>query len=151
MSLISTLRKGRKGFPQKGQVVFRLESSAVQPAMISSSYTRQSHVLQREQLEISSWKHTHTHTHSTYVCDSMSSFYCLSELWEPKSVNSCTHIFCRGRKFMISLQSSLSLLKVMTAVSKTLKYHQRIPSCWHMSISQQPQSDKWRPGKISQL
>ena len=37
MSLISTLRKGRKGFPQKGQVVFRLESSAVQPAMISSS------------------------------------------------------------------------------------------------------------------
>lgn len=55
MSLISTLRKGRKGFPQKGQVVFRLESSAVQPAMISSSYTRQSHVLQREQLEISSW------------------------------------------------------------------------------------------------
>lgn len=58
MSLISTLRNGRKGFPQKGQVVFRLESSAVQPAMISSSYTRQSHVLQREQLEISSWKHT---------------------------------------------------------------------------------------------
>lgn len=57
MSLISTLRNGRKGFPQKGQVVFRLESSAVQPAMISSSYTRQSHVLQREQLEISSWKH----------------------------------------------------------------------------------------------
>lgn len=58
MSLISTLRKGRKGFPQKGQVVLRLESSAVQPAMISSSYTRQSHVLQREQLEISSWEQT---------------------------------------------------------------------------------------------
>lgn len=56
MSLISTLRNGRKGFPQKGQVVFRLESSAVQPAMISSSYTRQSQVLQREQLEISSWR-----------------------------------------------------------------------------------------------
>lgn len=54
MSLISTLRNGRNGFPQKGQVVFRLESSAVQPAMISSSYTRQSQVLQREQLEISS-------------------------------------------------------------------------------------------------
>lgn len=53
MSRISTLRKGRKGFPQKGQAVLRLESSAVQPAMISSSYTRQSHVLQREQLEIS--------------------------------------------------------------------------------------------------
>lgn len=57
-SLISTFRKGRKGFPQKGQVVFRLESSAVQPAMISSSYTRQSQVLQREQLEISNLKQT---------------------------------------------------------------------------------------------
>lgn len=37
MSRISTLRNGRKGFPQKGQVVLRLESSAVHPAMISSS------------------------------------------------------------------------------------------------------------------
>jgi len=37
MSRISTFRKGRNGFPQNGHVVFRLESSAVQPAMISSS------------------------------------------------------------------------------------------------------------------
>lgn len=51
-SRISTFRKGRKRLPQKGQVVLRLESSAVQPAMISSSCTRQSHVLHREQLEM---------------------------------------------------------------------------------------------------
>lgn len=52
-SLISTLRKGRKAVPQKGQVLFRFESFAVQPAMISSSYTRQSHVLHSEQLDMS--------------------------------------------------------------------------------------------------
>ncbi len=55
-SLISTLRKGRKAVPQNGQVLLRLESFAVQPAMISSSYTRQSHVLQSEQLDISTYK-----------------------------------------------------------------------------------------------
>lgn len=54
-SLISTLRKGRKAVPQNGQVLLRLESLAVQPAMISSSYTRQSHVLQSEQLDISTY------------------------------------------------------------------------------------------------
>eukprot|EP00061_Rhincodon_typus_P013821 g40432.t1 len=32
-------RKGRNKLPQKGHVVLRLESSAVQPAIISSSYT----------------------------------------------------------------------------------------------------------------
>lgn len=52
-SLISSVRKGRKAVPQNGQVLLRLESFAVQPAMISSSYTRQSHVLHREQLDIS--------------------------------------------------------------------------------------------------
>ena len=52
-SVISTLRQGTNGVPQKGQVLLRLESLAVQPAMISSSYTRQSHVLQSEQLDIS--------------------------------------------------------------------------------------------------
>ena len=62
-SLISTSRSGRKGDPQKGQVLLRLESSAVHPAMISSSYTRHSQVLQREQLDIRTW-HTHTHTHT---------------------------------------------------------------------------------------
>lgn len=41
--------------PQNGQVLLRLESFAVQPAMISSSYTRQSHVLQSEQLDISTY------------------------------------------------------------------------------------------------
>lgn len=41
--------------PQNGQVLLRLESFAVQPAMTSSSYTRQSHVLQREQLDISTY------------------------------------------------------------------------------------------------
>lgn len=51
-SLISTLRKGRKAVPQNGQVLLRFESFAVQPAIISSSYTRQSHVLQSEQLDI---------------------------------------------------------------------------------------------------
>lgn len=54
-SLTSTLRKGRKAVPQKGHVLLRLESFAVQPAMISSSYTRQSHVLQSEQLDISTY------------------------------------------------------------------------------------------------
>lgn len=51
-SLISIFRKGKKRLPQNGHVVLRFESSAVQPAMISSSWTRQSHVLHREQLEI---------------------------------------------------------------------------------------------------
>ena len=57
-SQISALSRGTKVDRQKGQLEFRLESSDVQPAMISSSYTRQSHVLQREQLEISSWTET---------------------------------------------------------------------------------------------
>lgn len=52
-SLISAFRKGKKAVPQKGQVLLRFESFAVQPAMISSSYTKQSHVLHREQLDIS--------------------------------------------------------------------------------------------------
>lgn len=51
-SLISTFRKGKKRLPQNGHVVLRFESSAVQPAMISSSWTRQSQVLHREQLEM---------------------------------------------------------------------------------------------------
>ena len=51
-SLMCTLRNGTKGVPQKGQVLLRLESSAVQPAMISSSYTRLSQVLHSEQLDI---------------------------------------------------------------------------------------------------
>lgn len=55
-SLISTFRKGRNAVPQNGHVLLRLESSAVQPAMISSSYTRHSHVLQSEQLDISTCK-----------------------------------------------------------------------------------------------
>lgn len=55
-SLISTFRKGRNAVPQNGHVLLRLESSAVQPAMISSSYTRHSHVLQSEQLDISTYK-----------------------------------------------------------------------------------------------
>lgn len=54
-SLISAVRKGRKAVPQNGQVLLRLESFAVQPAMISSSYTRQSHVLHSEQLDISTY------------------------------------------------------------------------------------------------
>lgn len=58
-SLISTLRKGRKAVPQKGQVLLRFESFAVQPAMISSSYTRQSHVLQSEQLDIKTYNKNH--------------------------------------------------------------------------------------------
>lgn len=36
-SLISMLKKGRNKLPQKGHVVLRFESSAVQPAIISSS------------------------------------------------------------------------------------------------------------------
>lgn len=51
-SLISMFREGKNWFPQKGHVVLRLESSAVQPAMISSSCTRQSQVWHREQLEM---------------------------------------------------------------------------------------------------
>lgn len=42
--------------PQKGQVLLRFESFAVHPAIISSSYTRQSHVLQSEQLDINTYK-----------------------------------------------------------------------------------------------
>lgn len=51
-SLISMLKKGRNKLPQKGHVVLRFESSAVQPAMISSSWTKQSQVRHREQLEM---------------------------------------------------------------------------------------------------
>lgn len=51
-SLISIFRKGKKRLPQNGHVVLRFESSAVQPAMISSSWTRQSQVLHLEQLEM---------------------------------------------------------------------------------------------------
>lgn len=36
-SLNSTLRRGKKVLLQNGQVVFKLESSALHPAMISSS------------------------------------------------------------------------------------------------------------------
>lgn len=49
----STCRRGRKAVRQKGQLVLRLESSAVQPAMISSSYTRLSQERHWEQLDIS--------------------------------------------------------------------------------------------------
>lgn len=52
----STCNKGRKALQQKGQLVFRLESSAVQPAIISSSYTRASHERHWEQLDISTWQ-----------------------------------------------------------------------------------------------
>lgn len=52
----STCSKGRKALQQKGQLVFRLESSAVQPAIISSSYTRASHERHWEQLDISTWQ-----------------------------------------------------------------------------------------------
>ena len=51
----STCNKGRKAVRQKGQLVFRLESSAVQPAIISSSYTRASQERHWEQLDISTW------------------------------------------------------------------------------------------------
>lgn len=48
----STWSSGRKEIWQNGQVEFRLESSAVQPAMISSSYTRASQERHWEQLDI---------------------------------------------------------------------------------------------------
>ena len=51
-SQISALSRGTKVDRQKGQLEFRLESSDVQPAMISSSYTRQSQLRHREQLDI---------------------------------------------------------------------------------------------------
>lgn len=51
----STCSRGRKELWQKGHVVFKLESSAVQPAMISSSYTSTSQERHWEQLDISTY------------------------------------------------------------------------------------------------
>lgn len=51
-SRVWTLSRGTKGQAQKGQVVLRLESSGAQPAMISSSYTRESQAWHKEQLDI---------------------------------------------------------------------------------------------------
>lgn len=45
------LRKGTKGRAQKEQVVLRLESSELQPAITSSSYTSELQAWHREQLE----------------------------------------------------------------------------------------------------
>ena len=50
-SKVWTLSRGTKGQVQKGQVVLRLESSGAQPAMISSSYTRESQARHKEQLD----------------------------------------------------------------------------------------------------
>lgn len=47
------VRKGTKGQVQKGQVVLRLESSELQPAMTSSSYTNKLQAWHWEQLESS--------------------------------------------------------------------------------------------------
>lgn len=69
--------------PQKGQVLLRFESFAVQPAMISSSYTRQSHVLQSEQLDISTYNKKHQaneeshHSALNHDCLSQSNDQCL--------------------------------------------------------------------------
>lgn len=54
-SQISALRKGTNEAQQKGQDEFRLESSDVQPAMISSSYTNELQLRHREQLDINTW------------------------------------------------------------------------------------------------
>lgn len=51
------LRKGTKARSQKGQVVLRLESSEVQPAITSSSYTSEPQPWHREQLDSSTWRH----------------------------------------------------------------------------------------------
>ena len=50
-SRVWTLSRGTKGQVQNGQVVLRLESSGAQPAMISSSYTRESQARHSEQLD----------------------------------------------------------------------------------------------------
>lgn len=50
-SRVWTLSRGTKGEAQKGQVVLRFESSGAQPAMISSSYTRESQARHKEQLD----------------------------------------------------------------------------------------------------
>lgn len=55
-STVWTLSRGTKGQAQKGQVVLRLESSGAQPAIISSSYTSESHALHREQLDSRIWR-----------------------------------------------------------------------------------------------
>lgn len=49
------LRKGTKERVQKGQAVLRLESSEVQPAITSSSYTRASQLWHSEQLDSRIW------------------------------------------------------------------------------------------------
>lgn len=54
-SWISMLRKGTKDRPQKGQVVLRLESSEVHPAITSSSYTSALQPWHREQLDSRTW------------------------------------------------------------------------------------------------
>lgn len=50
-SRVWTLSRGTKEEAQKGQVVLRLESSGAHPAMISSSYTRESQARHKEQLD----------------------------------------------------------------------------------------------------
>lgn len=56
---ISAFRNGTKEAAQNGQDEFRLESSEVQPAMISSSYTRELQLRHSEQLDIRTWTQTH--------------------------------------------------------------------------------------------
>lgn len=51
-SQISALSSGTKVAEQNGQLELRLESSDVQPAMISSSYTSELQLRQRVQLDI---------------------------------------------------------------------------------------------------
>lgn len=53
---------------QKGQLVLRLESSAVQPAIISSSYTRPSQERHWEQLDISTWPDIVLAVSKHFVC-----------------------------------------------------------------------------------
>jgi len=63
-SRISAFSSGTNGAEQNGQVVLRLESSDDQPAMISSSYTRELQLRHSEQLDICTWhrdKRKHTH------------------------------------------------------------------------------------------
>ena len=52
-SWISMLRNGTKARPQNGHVVLRLESSELQPAITSSSYTSEPQPWHREQLDSS--------------------------------------------------------------------------------------------------
>lgn len=54
-SQISALSSGTKVAEQKGQLELRFESSDVQPAMISSSYTNELQLRQRLQLDMDTW------------------------------------------------------------------------------------------------